>query len=119
MRRTHKEITGQLTDLLLSEEWEPYKDHYGKATYTDDTKQMDPLRKLRTRFPWCAEVIHRPSNDHEASTASYRERVQGKSDTEVLESFLEDVRNGEGSSDEESQIFAEVLSEREAMELAK
>lgn len=117
--RPLKEITGQLNDLLLSEEWEPYKDHYVKATYTDDTKQMDPLRKLRTWFPWCAEVIHRPSNDHEASTASYRERVQGKSDTEVFESFLEDVRNGEGSSDEESQIFAEVLSEREAMELAK
>ena len=107
-----KEIRGAFNDLLADPEWEPFANYYVRAVYTDKTKQIEPLQRLRARFPHCAEVVHEPSERTAGSTLTYAERVKGKTDPEVAESFLVDVRNGEGPSEIEEKILAEVIAER-------
>lgn len=107
-----KEVRGAFSDLLVDPEWEPFVNYYVRAVYTDKTKQIEPLQRLRARFPYCAEVIHEPSERTVGSTLTYAERVKGKTDPEVAESFLVDVRNGEGPSEIEEKILAEVIAER-------
>ena len=99
--------------MLIDPEWEPFVNYYVRAVYTDKTKQIEPLQRLRARFPHCAEVIHEPSERTVGSTLTYAERVKGKTDPEVAESFLVDVRNGEGPSEIEEKILAEVIAERD------
>ena len=46
-------------------------------------------------------------------TATYVERVRAaRSDRELVEAFLEHVRAGEGASEREAELLAEILDER-------
>lgn len=111
--RPLKEVRGAFNDLLTDAQWEPFVDHYVRAVYTDKNKEIEPLQRLRARFAYCAEVVHDPADRVTAATLTYAERVKGKTDPEVAESFLVDVRNGEGPSKAEEKILAEVITERE------
>ncbi|WP_294178477.1 exonuclease SbcCD subunit D [uncultured Schumannella sp.] len=112
--RALKEIRGTFDELLTAEEWAPFTEHYVRAVYTDKNKQLEPLQRLRARFEHCAEVVHEPTERTAASTASYAERVKGKSDPEVIESFLVDVRSGDGPTATEQRILDAVIAERDA-----
>jgi exonuclease SbcD len=112
--RALKEIRGALADLLKDPQWEPYTDHYIRAVYTDKTKQLEPMQRLRGRFAWCAEVVHEPAELAPQSRLRYGERVKGKSDAQVVESFLVDVRNGEGPTGAERGILDQVIAQHEA-----
>lgn len=112
--RPLKEVRGSFNDLLTNPQWEPFIGHYVRAVYTDKNKEIEPLQRLRARFEFCAEVVHDPAERVTKSTSTYAERVKGKSDLQVAESFLGDVRNGEGPSETEEKILAEVITERAA-----
>ncbi|MET7774056.1 exonuclease SbcCD subunit D [Nocardia sp. NPDC005366] len=83
-------LTGTLDELLDDPAHAAAQEHYVSATLTDTARPVDPLRKLRDRFP---HVVHvewsRPEGNPELR---YRERVHGRRDTEVAQSFLTDVR---------------------------
>lgn len=111
--RPLKEIRGSLEEILTDSAWDSFTDHYIRAVYTDKSRQLEPMQKLKARFPWCAEVVHEPSVVAATNTASYRDRVKGKSDLEIVETFLADVRNGDGQSPEEATIIGEVIAELE------
>ena len=117
--RPLKELRGSFAELLGDSQWEQYTGHYVRAVYTDRSKQLEPLQKLRARFPHCAEVVHEPAERAAEAGSSYAERVKGKSDAEVIDAFLAEVRNGEGPSELEAQTVAEVLAEAEAEVLAR
>jgi len=117
--RPLQEIRGTLDDLLTNTQWSPFTDHYVRAVYTDKNKQLEPMKRLRARFEFCAEVVHEPSERVADSGQTYAERVKGKSDREVAESFLVDVRNGDGPSEAEETLLAEVITGREAEVLQK
>lgn len=112
-----KEIRGSFDELLLDPQWESFSDYYIRAVYTDKNKQIEPLQRLRARFPHCAEVVHDPNERATESTLTYAERVKGKTDSQVVESFLIDVRSGEGPNEAEDKILAEVIAEHEAQGL--
>lgn len=109
--RPLKEVRGTFKDLLTDAQWEPFVGHYVRAVYTDKNKEIEPLQRLRARFEYCAEVVHDPADRVMGSTSTYAERVKGKSDLQVAESFMVDVRNGEGPSKTEAKILAEVITE--------
>ncbi len=113
------EIRGTLDDLLTNAEWAPFTGHYVRAVYTDKNKQLEPMGRLRARFEFCAEVVHEPSERVADSAKTYAERVKGKSDREVTESFLVDVRNGDGPSEAEGMVLAEIIAGRDAEVLQK
>lgn len=109
--RPLRQITGTFADLLAEPAHAAYADHYVRAVYTDRTRQVEPMRKLKERFGWCAEVVWEPAERVDTPTASYAERVKGKSDPEVVASFLSDVRAGEGPTPAERAIVAAVIDE--------
>ncbi|MET9213385.1 MULTISPECIES: exonuclease SbcCD subunit D [unclassified Nocardia] len=83
-------LTGTLDELLTDAGFADAEPHYVSATLTDSTRPVDPMRKLRERFPHAVHVEWvRPEGNPELR---YRERVHGRRDVEVAASFLTDVR---------------------------
>lgn len=83
-------LTGTIESLLTGAEFAAAEEHYVSATLTDITRPVDPMRKLRGRFPHAVHVEWaRPQGNPELH---YRERVHGRRDAEVAASFLADVR---------------------------
>ncbi|WP_024800040.1 exonuclease SbcCD subunit D [Nocardia sp. BMG51109] len=90
-------LSGTLEELLADPAHAAAEDDYVSAALTDHARPVDALRRLRTRFPHAVHVDwERPEGDPELR---YRERVQGRRDTDVARSFLADVR-GEPSPGE-------------------
>ncbi|MFI9401211.1 exonuclease SbcCD subunit D [Nocardia sp. NPDC052316] len=83
-------LTGTLDELLTDASHAAAEEHYVSAVLTDSTRPVDAMRKLRERFPHAVHVEWvRPEGNPELR---YRERVHGRRDTEVAQSFLTDVR---------------------------
>lgn len=83
-------LSGTLDELLGDAAYSEAEEHYVSATLTDYARPVDAMRKLRERFPHAVHVEwSRPEGNPELR---YRERVHGRRDTEVAQSFLTDVR---------------------------
>jgi exonuclease SbcD len=83
-------LTGALDELLADPALTGAEEHYVSATLTDHARPVDALRRLRERFPHAVHVEwERPEGSPQLR---YRERVHGRRDTEVAQSFLVDVR---------------------------
>ncbi|MFE9327400.1 exonuclease SbcCD subunit D [Nocardia sp. NPDC052278] len=83
-------LSGTLDELLSDAAYSEAEGHYVSATLTDYARPVDAMRKLRERFPHAVHVEwSRPEGNPELR---YRERVHGRRDTEVAQSFLTDVR---------------------------
>ncbi|WP_067534366.1 exonuclease SbcCD subunit D [Nocardia crassostreae] len=84
------QLSGTLDELLEAAEFAGAEDHYVAATLTDHARPVDALRRLRARFPHAVHVEWvRPEGNPKLR---YRERVHGRRDTEIAQSFLTDVR---------------------------
>ena len=113
------ELRGTFHDIMTNKDYDRYKDHFVRAVYDDDVRQLDAMKKLQTRFPFCAEVVSEPSNRADANSDSYRDRIKGKTDLEIIESFAKDVRNGQGLSKEEQKVLNQVLADLKLKEEVK
>ncbi|MEV5833878.1 exonuclease SbcCD subunit D [Nocardia sp. NPDC052112] len=83
-------LTGTLDELLGDTAYAEAEEHYVSATLTDYARPVDAMRTLRERFPHAVHVEwSRPDGNPELR---YRDRVHGRRDTEVAQSFLTDVR---------------------------
>ena len=107
-------VTGTLDDLLADTSLDGLVEHWISAVLTDSTRPMDAMRRLQSRFPHCAHLEFRPDRVHDDGGRSYSELVRGKSDDELVDTFLTKVRNGEGSTELESDLVRDVIAEREA-----
>ena len=84
-------LTGVLGDLLTDERYAAAQDHYVEVTLTDPVRPTDAMRRLRERFPFAVHVQwERP---HSGSGVDYRSRVRGRTDAEIIASFISDVRD--------------------------
>lgn len=108
-------LSAPLAELLGDERFAEFEDAWVSARYTDAAPQRDPMRRLQERFPHCATVAHAPAIAHERGAATYGSRVRrAQSDHELLDAFLEHVRNGVGATDAESELIRDVLAEHAA-----
>ncbi|MET0854302.1 MAG: exonuclease SbcCD subunit D [Microterricola sp.] len=107
-------LTGTLEELMTDATHEHAEQDWVFAVLTDQSRPLDAMRTLQTRFRWCATLDHRPSVVAAASGASYAERIKAKSDGEIVGGFLEHVRNGVGASDAERELLAEVIALNDA-----
>lgn len=112
-------LTGPLDELLTSPEYTECTEHWIAATLTDDVRPLDAMPRLQRRFPWCAQLEHRPAAVHDDGHSTYAARVDEKSDVEIVVGFLEHVRNGRGPSDTESQLVDEAFSALRAREAVR
>lgn len=100
-------------DLLSDAALDAHVDHWVRAEYTDPTPQIDPMRRLQARFPWCATVAHLPAEARQDDGRGYARRVRAARDeTEIVDAFLVHVREGEGASEAEREILRDVLDAR-------
>ena len=85
------QLTGTLDELLGDESFASAEDHYVSAVLTDPLRPVDAMRALQARFPYAVHMEwQRPEGNPELR---YRERVRGRSDLEVAQRFLSDVRS--------------------------
>jgi exonuclease SbcD len=85
-----------------------------RVVLTDSTRPIDAMRRLQTRFPWCAQVEHRLAIVASDGATSYAERVQNKTEEEIVDAFLTHVRNGEGPTDAETELLHSVIETHRA-----
>lgn len=85
------QLTGTLEDLLHDDGHAAAEEHYVSAVLTDPVRPVDAMRALQARFPYAVHMEwQRPEGNPELR---YRERVRGRSDLEVAQGFLSDVRS--------------------------
>jgi exonuclease SbcD len=107
--RPLQSIEGELEQVLVAPEYDKYREYWVRVVLTDSTRPMDAMRRLQRRFPWCTHVEHRPATVTSDGATSYAERVQNKTDTEILDAFLTHVRNGEAPTDVETELLHGVI----------
>ncbi|QPZ37939.1 exonuclease SbcCD subunit D [Paramicrobacterium chengjingii] len=109
-------LTGTLDELLTDDAYTDAEDDWVSAVLTDTVRPLDAMRKLQRRFPHCATMVHEPSVVADHGTRTYAQRVQGKSDVDVIDEFLTYVRNGQGATAAESEIIREAVAEVRSVE---
>lgn len=108
-------LKGRIDELLGDVEHEHFTGHWVRAVLTDDTRPVDPMRRLQARFPHCVDLIHQPETVHDDGAGSYATLVRGRSDPEIIDAFLARVRNGEATTAPEAPIIDEVLASHREM----
>lgn len=106
-------LTGTLEDLLTDASHDHAHEAWVSAVYTDALPERDPLRRLQERFAHCVMVSHAPVGGRLDDGRSYVQRVRSaRTDAELIDTFLQHVREGEGVSAREAEILRDVLDER-------
>ena len=106
-------VRGTLDELLTDPSFTDAEDAWVCAQYTDATPQPDPMRRLLTRFPHCATVMHTPVGQRADDGLTYSRRVrEARNDVELVDAFLAHVREGEGASEEEIALIRSVIDEQ-------
>jgi exonuclease SbcD len=92
-------LTGELADLLADPAHAEAEQCFVSARLTDPARPVDPMRQLRTRFPYCVHLEWAGSGATDDGR-SYRERLRGRADLEVAGEFVQHVRGTEATAAE-------------------
>ncbi|MGI6879729.1 exonuclease SbcCD subunit D [Microbacterium sp. gxy059] len=112
-------LRGTLDELLSDPRFDEHTDDWVCAVLTDAVPQPEPMRRLQKRFPHCATIQSDPEQVDTGPERSYRDRVgRGRPDPQVVDDFLAFVRAGDGASDAERGLVADVVSAHRAEESA-
>jgi exonuclease SbcD len=84
-------LTGALADLLADPSYAEAEEAFVSARLTDPVRPVDPMRRLQTRFPHCVHLEWSGGGQADDGR-SYRERLRGRSDLEVVGEFVQHVR---------------------------
>ncbi|MFW2513677.1 exonuclease SbcCD subunit D [Demequina sp. SO4-13] len=112
-------LEGTLAELTAPGAHPDAADAWVEVILTDDQLPRDAMRTLQEHYPHAVTLAHRPANRHDAGPQQYAQRVEGKSDAEVLEEFLAYVRNGAGPTDAEQELINEALNAIDAREATR
>ena len=112
-------LIGTLEWLLADGAYDIARDHWVDVVLTDDSMPLDAMRRIQDKFPYAVTLAHRPTKVAVHGKVTYFERVQGKSDTEIVGDFLAYVRNGEGPTDAEQALISDAMQSLEASEASR
>jgi exonuclease SbcD len=108
-------LTGTIEALLTDTSLAPVQDAWVSAVLTNVSRPMAAMSRLRTRFPHCVQVVHRPPTRHDDGHSTYSSRIKALSDEQIIAAFLVRVRNGEGPSAAERSLINSVLADQRAL----
>jgi exonuclease SbcD len=108
-------VRSSLDDLLTSQRWSAYTDHYLQVTLTDAARPREAMARLRTRFPNTLVLVFEPEAAAGAEP-SYAARLRGRSDLDVAADFITHVRSAPG--DDETALLADAFASVRADEVA-
>jgi exonuclease SbcD len=100
-------VTARLDDLLTADRWEGLTGHYLQVTLTDPVRPVEPMERLRTRFPHVLVLGFAPDGADRTDLRSYAARLRGRGDLEVATDFVEHVRGAASAA--ESVLLAEAF----------
>src|SRR5699024_5840086 len=102
-------VTGELEEIIAGAEGElaGCVDCYLSVTLTDRVRPLDAMRRLRQRFPYAVHMEWQPV-DGPGAELNYAQRLRGRSDTEVIEAFLDDCR-GAPPAESERELLRTAL----------
>ena len=103
-------LVGEIEDLLTDESLGVWQHHWVQATLTDRLRPTDAMRRLQQRFPHCAHLEFKPAVVAEDSGLGYAALVRGRSDEEVVDAFLANVRNGVGAGSDELDLVRDAIT---------
>ena len=83
-------VRGTLAQLVTSAEFAGAEQCWVQATLTDPILPRDAMGRLRKRFPWAASLLHEPPAGVR-DPRSYRERVAGRADLDLVTDFVTHV----------------------------
>lgn len=107
-------LTGTIDELLSDASLAPFESDWVCAVVTDQARPSNAHNRLLERFPHNVEVKYAPAVVHDSGTDTYAQKIAGKSDLEVIDTFLETVRNGEGTTEAEADLLRVAIGERSA-----
>ncbi len=110
--RAMARLRGTLEELLTADEHAPAERAWVEATLTDRLRPKLAMEQLRGRFPHILKLAHEPARDGasaDQSAETYGERVRGRSELQVAERFLAEVRGGTGADAEEHALLQEAF----------
>ncbi len=103
-------LRGTLDELLHDERFAGAEASWVRADYTDTAAQIDVMRRLQARFPYCAQVRHTPVGATAADGRTFAARVgEARDEVELVDTFLAHVRGGVAATDGERELVRELL----------
>ncbi|GGT25949.1 nuclease SbcCD subunit D [Streptomyces kurssanovii] len=98
-------LRGTIEVLLENPELDRYEESFVEATLTDAVRPADPMARLTRRFPHILSLVFEPDRAPQDTTASYAQRLRGRSDQQIAEDFVAHVRGGNGPDDGERTVL--------------
>lgn len=106
-------ISGRLEELLVDPALASAESHFVQATLTDPVRPVEPMERLRTRFPHTLVLLFAPERGEAGDRPSYRQRLAGLDDLDTAVAFVEHARGCPASRDE-VELLREGLQELRA-----
>jgi DNA repair protein SbcD/Mre11 len=111
-------LRGSLEELLTEPAHDAHRRDWVCAVLTDATPQLEPMRRLQSRFPWCAKIQLDPQGRPDADGATYADRVRDAvTDSELVERFLAHVRAGQGPTERERALIEDAVADTRIAEV--
>jgi DNA repair protein SbcD/Mre11 len=96
-------IRGRLDDLLTADEFAASEACWLEVTLTDPARPVEPMERLRRRFPHTLVLEFAPEGAQHDDT-TYAARVAGRSDLDIALGFVEHVRQRPASAAERTLL---------------
>lgn len=102
-------LLGHLEDLLADPGLDQHTDSWVQVTLTDPQRPVDPMERLRRRFPGTLQLAFEPDTvDSEDHAASYASRLRGRDDLQIGLDFVQHVR-GRPADTHEHALLSEAF----------
>ncbi|WP_329143231.1 exonuclease SbcCD subunit D [Streptomyces sp. NBC_01456] len=111
-------LRGTLEQLLDDPAHAPHEDSWVEATLTDTARPHEPMARLTQRFPHLVSLVFDPDEVPADGSASYAQRLRGRSDQEIAEDFVAHVRAGRGADGQERAALRSAIDEVRLAEMA-
>lgn len=105
-------LRGRLDDLLADPDLGRHEGSYLAVTLTDPARPVEPMERLRRRFPHVLVLGFEPEGAGPLEQTSYAAALRGRSDQEITEQFVAHVRGA-------APVPAEVRLLRSALEAGR
>ncbi|MFI0787055.1 exonuclease SbcCD subunit D [Streptomyces lydicus] len=111
-------IRGPLDRLLDDPALARHEDSWVEATLTDAVRPHEPMARLVKRYPHILSLVFDPDEGPARSSASYAQRLRGRSDQEIAEDFVAHVRSGRAADERERAELRSAIDEVRAEDMA-
>jgi exonuclease SbcD len=98
-------IRGRLDTLLEDPGLARHEESWVEATLTDPVRPAEPMARLTARFPGTLSLVLDPERTDDDRSASYAQRLQGRTDQQIAEDFVAHVRGGSGPDAPERTVL--------------